>query len=327
MKNFFPVCYSSSLKSKPLAVELYNHPIVLFRDKEGVAQALENRCPHRGAPLSEGSVENGCIRCPYHGWTFCESGKCVSLPGSKNNLIGKIYDVPAYKTSERYGLIWVALEEGLPLVDISELEDKSYSHFEMFAEVNVPLADAAENLLDPMHTHYVHDKWIRSEGKRSAKKVILTVSSNSIEAEYINESYDNGFIQKCLTLGRTVTKTYGRFIGPNTAELEYRTNVDDHFLITAFFSPEKIDKTKLFLIVSCKSTFPFFLVKWLVKMLFAVALKQDREILQMVGNHRNRFKESGKKISASSDLLGPYIDQLVEGKSLQECIKERTIYV
>lgn len=37
---------------------------------EGRVHAFENACPHRGAPLDQGSIEDGCLVCPLHGWAF-----------------------------------------------------------------------------------------------------------------------------------------------------------------------------------------------------------------------------------------------------------------
>ena len=36
----------------------------------GKFAALDNACPHQGGPLGEGSIENGYLRCPWHGWDF-----------------------------------------------------------------------------------------------------------------------------------------------------------------------------------------------------------------------------------------------------------------
>lgn len=38
---------------------------------DGQYGALDNRCPHQGGPLGEGSIENGWLRCPWHGWDYC----------------------------------------------------------------------------------------------------------------------------------------------------------------------------------------------------------------------------------------------------------------
>ena len=52
-----------------LAVEADGLPIVLIRRGSAVS-AMENRCPHAGAPLSEGFVEGDQLTCAWHGWSF-----------------------------------------------------------------------------------------------------------------------------------------------------------------------------------------------------------------------------------------------------------------
>jgi thiamine pyrophosphate-dependent acetolactate synthase large subunit-like protein/nitrite reductase/ring-hydroxylating ferredoxin subunit len=41
---------------------------------KGKLTAMDNKCPHQGGPLGEGSIENGLLRCPWHGWDFCPHG-------------------------------------------------------------------------------------------------------------------------------------------------------------------------------------------------------------------------------------------------------------
>ena len=56
---------------KPFNVDIGDQPIVLWRDTDGIVRALEDRCPHRRAPLSLGCIlGSGAIQCGYHGWTF-----------------------------------------------------------------------------------------------------------------------------------------------------------------------------------------------------------------------------------------------------------------
>jgi phenylpropionate dioxygenase-like ring-hydroxylating dioxygenase large terminal subunit len=64
-----PVLLASDLKvGRPVGVQVAGTPIVLFRGKEGKPAALVDRCPHRGVALSLGSVKDGVIECPFHGW-------------------------------------------------------------------------------------------------------------------------------------------------------------------------------------------------------------------------------------------------------------------
>ena len=50
------------------------HTWICLTHHKGKYTALDNRCPHQGGPLGEGSIENGQLRCPWHGWDFCPHG-------------------------------------------------------------------------------------------------------------------------------------------------------------------------------------------------------------------------------------------------------------
>jgi len=44
--------------------------IALFRTTSGEVHALEDRCPHKGGPLSQGIVHGDCVTCPLHNWVI-----------------------------------------------------------------------------------------------------------------------------------------------------------------------------------------------------------------------------------------------------------------
>ncbi len=52
---------------KPVTCE---HRTLCLTHFEGELAALDNKCPHQGGPLAEGSIEGGWLRCPWHGWDF-----------------------------------------------------------------------------------------------------------------------------------------------------------------------------------------------------------------------------------------------------------------
>ena len=62
------------------AVKIMGEDLVLFRDDDGKYGLIDRRCPHRGADLHFGRLENGGIRCPFHGWLFDINGKCLEQP-------------------------------------------------------------------------------------------------------------------------------------------------------------------------------------------------------------------------------------------------------
>lgn len=50
-------------------VEIHGRDVAVFRDGEGCF-AIDDCCPHAGASLASGHVEDGCVTCPWHGWRF-----------------------------------------------------------------------------------------------------------------------------------------------------------------------------------------------------------------------------------------------------------------
>src|ERR1700730_16473942 len=78
---WYPLAWSDELKAgKTLARRFGGEPIVLYRGKSGQVCALEDRCAHRQVPLHLGVVTGDDLKCPYHGWVYNCSGKCVNVP-------------------------------------------------------------------------------------------------------------------------------------------------------------------------------------------------------------------------------------------------------
>src|SRR5262245_20037720 len=79
---WYPATPSEALKQRPVGITLMDTPIALFRDRDGTAHALLDRCAHRNVPLSLGRVhDDGCLECAYHGWRFDGTGTCRAVPG------------------------------------------------------------------------------------------------------------------------------------------------------------------------------------------------------------------------------------------------------
>src|SRR6266550_5355032 len=91
--------------AKPVVRIIMNEPIVLFRNGRGETAALEDRCCHRGAPLSIGNVTEVGIRCGYHGMEFNREGVCVDIPGQK--AIPKRARVSSYPTAVKGDYVWI----------------------------------------------------------------------------------------------------------------------------------------------------------------------------------------------------------------------------
>ncbi len=114
-ERWWPVAFERVTdKDKPHAFELLGTPITFWFNKAAKQwYTVEDTCPHRLAPLSEGRVdESGCIECPYHGWSFeGTKGTCTKLsqlePDDKPPQTRSAAAVPAYPTAVGQGIIWV----------------------------------------------------------------------------------------------------------------------------------------------------------------------------------------------------------------------------
>src|SRR5262245_24574726 len=96
---WYIAAYSREVTRTPMDRWLMGESVVLYRKNDGVAVALQNRCPHRSFPLSKGKLEGDNIVCGYHGFKFDTAGKCVQVPSqatTKSSL-----DIASFPLVER----------------------------------------------------------------------------------------------------------------------------------------------------------------------------------------------------------------------------------
>lgn len=113
-----PVASSDELDADALRSVLLDVGLVVFRRADGDATVLVDRCPHRGARLSDGQVADGCVTCPYHGFVFDGGGRCVSVPSSPGTTVPPRMHLDPLPVIERFGMVWTCLRPDLSaLVD------------------------------------------------------------------------------------------------------------------------------------------------------------------------------------------------------------------
>jgi len=163
------------LELKPgaiLARRILNQALVLYRDAEGLPVAAADRCPHRLAPLSAGRLEEGQLRCMYHGLLFGKGGRCVEVPGQE--MISPNLKLKTYPLVERDRYLWIwmgdpALADPALIPDAHWLADPNwralpgYLHYDRANYVTV-----MDNLLDFSHLGFVHENTLGG-GKVSAE--------------------------------------------------------------------------------------------------------------------------------------------------------------
>lgn len=110
--SWFPVAKSRALKrGSVLRADAPDGPLALWRDARGEIHALDSRCPHLGADLSQGRVEADTLVCPFHGWAFGARGECLGAPGWDEPPARRARTVPV---QERWGLVWAANAPEVP---------------------------------------------------------------------------------------------------------------------------------------------------------------------------------------------------------------------
>ena len=124
-----PVLSAEDLSEGPVAVELLGRVLAVAR-LEGEVAAFDDVCRHLGASLSMGEVvgDGYLLRCPYHGWTYDSSGRCVDIPARRGAPIPREARVRRYAAREAYGLVWVCLDETLRyrLPEFPEFADEEF---------------------------------------------------------------------------------------------------------------------------------------------------------------------------------------------------------
>jgi vanillate O-demethylase monooxygenase subunit len=138
---------------------LLNEPIVFYRTEDGIPVALEDKCAHRHAPLSEGKLVGDRLQCPYHGLEYNAAGDCVSVPGQ--STIPPDCKIWSYPVAERHQWIWVWMGDPA-LADTNDIEDFHWMDAPgwvakgelMHLRGNYKLL--IENLLELSHLAYVH---------------------------------------------------------------------------------------------------------------------------------------------------------------------------
>ncbi|GHB10182.1 aromatic ring-hydroxylating dioxygenase subunit alpha [Modicisalibacter luteus] len=156
--TWYVACTPDEIDGKPLGRTICNEQIVFFRAEQGKVAAVEDFCPHRGAPLSLGFVRNGQLVCGYHGLEMGCDGKCSSMPGQR---VRGFPSIRAYPVVERHGFIWVwtgdatlADPDKIPELHWANNPDWAYGGGLYHVQCDYRLM--VDNLMDLTHETYVH---------------------------------------------------------------------------------------------------------------------------------------------------------------------------
>lgn len=156
----------------PLPVRLFGEDLVLFRDDDGRPGLLGIHCSHRGADLSYGRIEDGGLRCLYHGWLYDVQGRCLEQPGEPaGSTFHERIKHPAYPCYEVGGVIYAYVGPGdppqLPPYEFVRAPVEYRSNAKVFQDCNY--LQGNEGNQDPVHLSFLHQQ--ASDDENSAQSL------------------------------------------------------------------------------------------------------------------------------------------------------------
>ncbi len=266
--------------------------LVLFRTAAGEVAALDDRCAHRNAPLSQGTVCRNALRCPYHGWRYSKDGRIVEVPALAQQEVANFpAGINSYAGIEQQGYVWICLSSSPadpgPL-SFSGLNQTGWTSFHMRTRFAAPVEACLENFLDCPHATHVHRGWFRSPTQRQVSATVRTLDDGA-EAEYFEEPRERSVVWSLLSPARADMQHTDRFIAPATSRVDYRFSNGMHYIITSSCTPIDDCTTEVFTVISFRVKWVGWLVKLYFKPLSRFIIQQDVAILAAQQQNIRRF--------------------------------------
>ncbi|MEM8713486.1 MAG: aromatic ring-hydroxylating dioxygenase subunit alpha [Planctomycetota bacterium] len=229
--HFLAVASSRELRRVPLGRRVGGQRLALARDSQGVPFALRDSCPHRGAPLSLGTVVGDSLECPYHGIQFSTDGAANSIPWSPAPCRLR---ARTYRVIEQDGLVFAASSseaERPPLLEAPA----GWRTLSLSASIDAPQVEVVENFMDSTHTGVVHTGLIRSTRRREEREVSVSADERSVTVEHTALDEDLGLAR--LWLGPGLISHRDTCLLPGTVDVEYFVNGAPFFRALVFVTP------------------------------------------------------------------------------------------
>ena len=164
---------------RPVGLTVAGTPVVFFRGPDGKPAALLDRCPHRGVALSLGTVHEGRVECPFHGWALDGQGRVCNVPWNPDAKLDALRGV-SFPVVDLGGQLWLYTAPG-PAPDegpqVQELfVSPEYRVSGTVLEMRAHWSRVMENMLDWPHLPYVHTRTIGSAMRDRVKTGRMDIS-------------------------------------------------------------------------------------------------------------------------------------------------------
>ncbi len=214
-RYWHPIGFAKELKDRPKRRRVLGEDLVLFRDERGKLGLIGLRCSHRGTSLEFGHIEDGGLRCCYHGWLYNVEGWILEMPGEPpdSTFVARVRH-PAYKVQELAGIIFAYLGPEpaplLPRYDVLVRKDGIRSTSGRIVHCN--FLQMVENSVDQHHFKWLH----RTPKTRHWRDEKLT-----------SEITDYGILDTFTRrIGDESYRTISLFLMPNMNKVGYHVDQD-----------------------------------------------------------------------------------------------------
>lgn len=163
--QWYAILESKEIKNgKIIGVTRMGEKLAAWRTLKGELTVMADKCPHRGASLSLGTVNQDCLQCPFHGFEYDSRGNCSSVPANgKNAEPPKALHVTSYPVREEHGFVyiwWGKPRDEYPPVPWFESIPDSMVYATIKDHWKNHYARAIENQLDVVHLPFIHHNTI-----------------------------------------------------------------------------------------------------------------------------------------------------------------------
>lgn len=310
--HWYAAAKSEELTNKPLGRIVLGEMLVLFR-VFGQPVALLDRCLHRNALLSEGEVKNGCVACPYHGWTYNADGEVVHVP-SEGGPPQAPYRSAPFPVREQDGLIWVWMgheraprdEQPFPMPYYSA---PGWNRYYMTTRFSNSVTNLVENFMDVPHTVFVHKGWFRTRAQRLVRATVER-TKDSVLVTYDQPSDAIGFSARVLNPKGLPMVHTDKFYMPNTTRVDYVFGQEDTaFVITSTCTPISEHETMVYTLISYKLGLFNHLARFFLPWYTRRVIQQDVEIMANQGRALQHY-DTHRFNSTPADTLHLHIEAL-----------------
>ena len=318
--NWYVACLSRELGARrPIARTVYEQHLVLYRDASGKAVCLPDRCLHRNAPLAAGRIREGCLVCPYHGWTYDGAGNVTEIP-SEGNAPRSHFRLLPVPTLEQDGCIWIWCGDGppdpsAPPFRCPHADDREWISYFMITDFANEVTHLAENFMDVPHTAFVHEGWFR---RRTRARVPIRVERGATDVlvTYLHEADEIGFTGRLVNPRKEPVRHTDRFILPNLTRVDYHFGERRSFLICSQCTPVGEYRTRVYTQIAYRLPLGMLLEPFF-RFYTRRVIEQDVAIMKLQGGNLQRY-EGAKFHHTAADVVHVSIEQLREAAARGE---------